>query len=183
MRGMSVSDSAAWDPVTALTESDRVSFKNRWPELCPLNVPGPFYTGQTDNCWTGRLHAPDYIMYGGEYFAEYVYRQPRDAAGVAAVVTAAGQDPCCGYGCDGDAHWTPEAVRAWWRDRDEVRLSVNATLAELQAENREEYEEAALGALAYLAYLDDGLEEDLRRYLFRLEEGRYPLDGDALPHL
>ncbi|HWS37741.1 MAG TPA: hypothetical protein VN408_34050, partial [Actinoplanes sp.] len=78
-----------WDPATALTVGQRAEFKGRWDDLLWLNVPGPFWAGETDICWTGRLHAPDHVLYGGEYFTEFVYRQPRTATEVAALADAA----------------------------------------------------------------------------------------------
>ena len=74
----------------------------KWAEKHWLNVPGPFYTGQTDNCWTGRLHAPRHILYGGEHYNELIYRQPRTKAEIECVLVAAAQDPCRGYANDGD---------------------------------------------------------------------------------
>ncbi|MBR7839168.1 hypothetical protein KDL01_38250 [Actinospica durhamensis] len=180
---MPIQDEPRWDPLDALTEADRVTFSNPWPQLCPLNVPGPFYTGETDNCWTGRIHAPDHIMYGGTYFSEYVYRQPHDPAAVTAIAMAAFEDPFAGYGYDGDAHWSPQAVRTWWRDRDEVRQSVLATVSVLESEDGSASAEAALGARVYLDYLGGELEADLRRYLFRLDQGHYPVRGERLPEL
>jgi hypothetical protein len=172
-----------WDPVSALSAADRECFAERWDDLCELNVPGPFYAGETDTCWTGRLHAPGNVMYGGEYLSEYVFRQPRDAAEVAGIVEAAWQDPFRGYGCNGDEHWMPESVRAWWRARARVTGSVRDSLKVLESEDRGESREAAQGARDFLAYIDGGLEHDLRRYLFRLETGRYPVRGESLPEI
>jgi hypothetical protein len=147
-----------------------------------LNVPGPFFTGETDNCWTGRLHAPRNVIYGGKYFTEYVFRQPRDADEVAGLVDAAEADPLQGYAYDGDDHWTPEAVRAWWHGRQHVVEGLTATLELLDTEHELEHD-AAQGLRDYLAYLENGLENDLRAYVFRLETGRYPLPGEQLPEL
>ncbi|GHC39530.1 hypothetical protein GCM10010507_11690 [Streptomyces cinnamoneus] len=37
-------------------------------------------------------------------------------------LTDAAEAECLsGYGCDGDEHWTPAAVREWWRDRGRIR--------------------------------------------------------------
>lgn len=78
------------DPTIALTPDQRADFRGRWDDLLWLNVPGPFWTGETDTCWTGRLHAPNHVLYGGEYLTEFVYRQPRTATEVAALADAAG---------------------------------------------------------------------------------------------
>lgn len=34
----------------------------KWEDRHWRNVPGPFYTGQTDNGWTGRVHAPRNVL-------------------------------------------------------------------------------------------------------------------------
>jgi hypothetical protein len=174
---------AAWDPVSALSDDDRSIFQDCWAELGEVNVPGPFYTGMTDNCWTGRLHAPDNVVYAGEYFNEYVFRQPRDAGEVAALTEAAEADPFRAYGCHGDDHWTPVAVRAWWHNRQRVIDVVSATLESLAGEERSDSLDAAQGLRDFLSYIDDGLATDLRAYIFRLEAGRFPLPDDPLPEL
>ena len=72
--------------------------------------PGPFYTGWTDTCWTGRPLAPNNVLYSGDGDSaceEFVFCQPRDAAELAAVVAAAENEVYAGYACDGDQHWTP----------------------------------------------------------------------------
>jgi hypothetical protein len=173
----------SWDPVSALSDDDLGVFSDQWHDLGELNVPGPFYTGMTDNCWTGRMHAPGNVVYGGEYFVEYVFRQPRDAAEVAGLVLAAEADPFQAYACDGDGHWTPVAVRTWWHDRQRVIDTVSATLEALDAQDGSESRDAAQGLQEFLSYIDDGLAADLRAYVFRLETGRYPGPGDRLPEL
>ena len=177
------STESAWDPVSALSAADRSHFTDPWDDLSPLNVPGPFYTGNTDTCWTGRMAAPHNVIYAGDYFAEHVFRQPRDSDEVAALAEAAEADPFSGYGCDGDDRWTPEAVRRWWRDRQGVIDRVSADLETLNAEANSNSLEAADGLREFLAYLETGLETDLRAYLFRLETGRYPGSGEQLPEL
>ncbi|GAA2286452.1 hypothetical protein GCM10010415_66220 [Streptomyces atrovirens] len=78
------------EPIAALPEGEpETSFGGRWEDRLWLNVPGPFCTGITDNCWTGRLHAPRHVLYGGEYFGEYVYRQPATTAEVLNLMAAA----------------------------------------------------------------------------------------------
>ncbi|MFI6101799.1 hypothetical protein ACIA8G_40145 [Lentzea sp. NPDC051213] len=155
----------------------------KWAEKHWLNVPGPFYTGQTDNCWTGRLSAPRHVLYGGEYYNEFVYRQPRTRAEVECLLSAAGDDPFDGYDCDGDSRWTPDAVRAWWAERGQVEKHVAALVVEWTAEAGPQESEAAEGARDFLLYLAGDLRTDLQAYLFRLEHGRYPDAGDRLPDL
>lgn len=156
----------------------------KWAEKHWLNVPGPVYTGQTDTCWTGRYCAPRHVLYGGEFYNEFVYRQPKSPAEVEALLAAANEDPFDGYAFDGDSRWTPIAVHAWWLDRRRVEQHVADLLAEWTAEEVHPQEaEAAEGARDFLAYLAGDLETDLRAYLFRLESGRYPDKGDRLPNL
>lgn len=172
------------EPTAALPEGEpETSFGGRWEDRLWLNVPGPFYTGTTDNCWTGRLHAPRHVLYGGEYFGEYVYRQPATTAEVLDLVVAAQEDPYCGYACDGDSRWTPEAVRSWWRDRGQVTAYLQSLLPGWSASGRADEREAAGGLRDFAAYLTEGLASDLRKYLFRLEEGRYPTSSEPLPEL
>ncbi|MBB4966326.1 hypothetical protein [Saccharothrix violaceirubra] len=61
----------------------------RWAREHWLNVPGPFYPGETDTCRTGRLSAPRHVLYGGEFPNEFVHRQPRTRDEVDRVVEAA----------------------------------------------------------------------------------------------
>ncbi|WP_211244322.1 hypothetical protein [Actinospica robiniae] len=177
--------SMVWDPTscnsTAFSARDN---DEKWTDRHWMNVPGPFYTGVTDNCWTGRLHAPRHILYGGDFYNEFVYRQPRSREEVESLIVAAEQDPCYGYACDGDSRWTPDAVRGWWRDRGLVREHLEALLTEWSAEAPGSQEtEAAEGVRDFLGYLAGDLKADLRAYIYRLEQGRYP-DADArLPRL
>jgi hypothetical protein len=156
---------------------------DNWADKHWLNVPGPFYTGPSDNGWTGRLHAPRHVLYGGEYLNEFVYRQPRTKAEIDSVHTAAAQDPCRGYSADGDERWTPDAVRTWWSERAGVVQHITALLTLWSASTDEQEIEAAEGARDFLAYLAGDLENDLRAYLFRLEQGHYPHPDEQLPAL
>ncbi|MCS7475275.1 hypothetical protein ACFFQW_29620 [Umezawaea endophytica] len=155
-----------------------------WAEKLWLTVPGPFYTGETDTGWTGRTFAPRHVLYGGEYDTEFVYRQPKTRAEVERLLGAAGFEPLGGYSGDGDSRWTPDAVRAWWDQRGRVEEHVLALLAVWTTESaRQVVAEAAEGARDFLAYLAGDLEADLRAYVFRLEQGRYPDVGERLPEL
>jgi hypothetical protein len=79
-----------WNPASCRSEAFSARDNDlKRPEEHGMNVPGPFYTGQTDNCWTGRLHAPRHVLYGGEFYDEFVYRQPTSRAEVESVVAAA----------------------------------------------------------------------------------------------
>ncbi|MFH8582359.1 hypothetical protein OHB11_38840 [Streptomyces zaomyceticus] len=63
-----------FDPVPLLSDAPG-AFLGRWSERKWLNVPGPFYGAETDNCGTGRVHAPGLVLYEADHFTEYVYRQ------------------------------------------------------------------------------------------------------------
>jgi hypothetical protein len=123
------------------------------------------------------------VLYGGEYFGEYVYRQPTTPAEVLKLVEAAQADPFYGYACDGDLRWTPESVRDWWRDRAHVAEYLESLLPSWLGSDRSDEREAADGMRDFAAYLADGLSADLRTYLFRLEEGRGPKRFETLPDL
>jgi len=87
----------------------------KWEDRHPLNVPGPFYGAETDTCCDGPAYAPKSLLHD-ESGAGFVWRQPRDEAETIALMAGASSDPFCGYAWDGDAHWTPALVRAWWSD-------------------------------------------------------------------
>jgi hypothetical protein len=171
-----------WDPTSCVPAGYFTPDDGRnWAEKHWLNVPGPFYTGQTDTGWTGRLSAPRHVLYGGEYLNEFVYRQPKTPAEVERLLCAAGDEPFGGYSGDGDSRWTPDAVRAWWDQRGKVEEHVVGLLALWNERTRQAG--VAEGTRDFLDYLAGDLEADLRAYLFRLEQGRYPDAGDLLPDL
>lgn len=171
-----------FDPVPLLDDA-RELFQGRWGEWKWLNVPGPFYGAATDNCGTGRLHAPELVLYEAEHFTEYVFRQPRTREELQHLVEAAEADPLSGYGCDGDDHWTPTAVREWWRDRGRVREYLANWRGTWEADDEKSGQGTAAAACAYAAYLDGELAAHLRTYLFWLDERRAPTETDRLPRL
>ncbi|MFD6891099.1 hypothetical protein [Streptomyces sp. NPDC059957] len=177
----------AWDPVGELTAGERKNFARHGQvgERLWLNVPGPFWTGVTDNCWTGRMEAPDSVLYTAEsaHCTEYVFRQPRNPSEVRALAEAAWAEPCGEYYCDGDLRWTPAGVRAWWAGRERVVEHLAEALADFGAGGSAGDADAAAGVREFQGYLAGGLADDLRAYLFRLEEGRYPEAGERLPRL
>lgn len=165
------------------------SCNGRWEDRLWLNVPGPVYGAQTDNCATGRLEAPRHIHYGGEYFTEYVYRQPRTPDEVRDVRSAIEADPMDGYAWDGDQRWTPELVREWWRDRERILEYLRDQVHEWERYDRWIPNQRAVeGALDFAAYIAGGtdsgsLETDLQIYLYWLQEHRSPTPADRLPEL
>ncbi|MFF7214645.1 ferredoxin [Streptomyces sp. NPDC008238] len=196
---------AYWDPLPtarrllALAEPGREVFCGDWADRNWRNVPGPFYGAATDSMATGRLDAPRHIAYdddlGGGFGAEFVFRQPVNEAETEALVAAARLELYSGYGWDGDDHWTPQLVRAWWRDRGRVREWAVAIAADWGAAAhpgwghnaaetyRGHYQDAARGHRDFVAYLDDGLEAYLRGYVLWLDHRRPRRCGETLPQL
>lgn len=171
-----------FDPVALLADS-RGAFLGQWADRKWLNVPGPFYGADTDNCGTGRIHAPELVLYEADHFTEYVYRQPRTVQELQQLVDAAEAEAFSGYGCDGDTHWTPAVVRNWWRDRGRIREYLSSRRADWEADDTKAGQGVAAAAKNYAAYLDGELAEHLRVYLFWLEERRSPTTADRLPQL
>ncbi|MFI0899393.1 ferredoxin [Streptomyces sp. NPDC020983] len=171
-----------FDAVPLLGDA-RDSFRGQWSERQWLNVPGPFYGAETDNCGTGRIHAPGLVLYEADYFTEYVYRQPRNPEELRQLVDAAQQEVFGGYGCDGDSHWTPASVREWWRERRRVVEYLADRRADWEADDAKAGQGVAAAALEYTAYIEGGLASHLRVYLFWLEERRSPAATDRLPVL
>ncbi|MFI5527248.1 ferredoxin [Kitasatospora sp. NPDC051853] len=165
------------------------SYTGRWEDRLWLNVPGPVYGGETDNCGTGRLHAPRHVLYGDDYFGEYVYRQPRTPGEAADVLVAIEEEPWGGYNCDGDQRWTPDLVREWWRDRGRVLEYLRDQSREWERiDTMDPRQHTVEGVRDFAAYITGGtdsgsLETDLRTYLYWLEERRSPTPDDLLPDL
>lgn len=171
-----------FDPVPLLDDAREI-FQGWWSERKWLNVPGPFYGAGTDNCGTGRLHAPALVLYEAEHFTEYVYRQPRTREQLQDLVEAAEADPFSGYGCDGDDHWTPAAVREWRRDRGRIREYLANWRGAWETDDERSGQGTAAAAYDYAAYLDGELAAHLQVYLFWLDERRAPTPTDRLPQL
>jgi hypothetical protein len=137
----------------------------RFAERNPLNVPGMFYGAETDTCNTGPFEAPDNVVLDGNH-QEFVFRQPRDVAELAMLFNAVAVECFDGYGTDGNAHWTPALVRAWWAGRDQIREAWRAA-----------------GVPAVDEVFERELPRYLRGYLFFLEHGRAPSDDEICPTL
>ncbi|WAU78454.1 ferredoxin (plasmid) [Streptomyces sp. Qhu-G9] len=172
-----------FDPVTTVRSRDHNAFRGCWEDRLWLNVPGPFYGGETDTCWTGRLAAPAHVLYGGEYLTEYVYRQPRTPAETTVLVDAAGDDPFGGYGCDGDSRWTPEAVREWWRNRGQVLQYLSDQRSTWDESDAAQGQDIAAAVRDFESYIGGRLASDLQIYLYWLEKRQSPDLGDRLPEL
>ncbi|MFJ6581192.1 ferredoxin [Streptomyces sp. NPDC091368] len=171
-----------FDPVPLLHDA-RGAFQGRWSDRKWLNVPGPFYGADTDNCGAGRIHAPGLVLYEADHFTEYVYRQPRTREELRHLVDAAEAEAFSGYGYDGDTHWTSETVREWWRDRGRVQEYLANRLADWETDDAKAGQGVAAAAVAYADYIDGELAAHLRAYLFWLEERRPPEGADRLPRL
>ncbi len=184
-----------WDPVPTARRlvaggGFGHTFRGSWADRNWRNVPGPFYGANTDTMQMGRLDAPDHIAYDDSYGddcgTDFVYRQPVDARETGNLLAGAffGHG---GYAMDGDEHWTEAGVREWWSERGRVRewaLRVGNRWAGSQHPRYwGHYREAGQGLRDYVRYIDDGLGQYLRGYLFWLAEHRVPGAGDALPLL
>ncbi|MFJ4592124.1 MULTISPECIES: hypothetical protein [unclassified Kitasatospora] len=167
---------AYWDPLSAVRLSGGGVGDGRWEDRSRLGVPGPFYAGMTDTGLNGPFYLPAHVLSGEEH-CEFVYRQPGGLRELAALVGVAQMEPIGGFNCDGGDYWTPETVRAWWHGRDAVREWIAAELADTDGRNDPE------ALRGYAAYLDDGLEDYLRGYVFWLTEGREPGLDEPLPTL
>lgn len=158
------------------------TWRGEFRDRHPLNVPGPYYAAATDTCCCGPAEAPDNVLHDDDGL-EFVWRQPRDDAECRAVVRAAETDPCLGYGQDGDDHWTPQLIAAWWHtlpDRQEdISRVLSSPLVMGNAENDRLVVRARTEWTRY--WSSPELLHDLRRYAFRQQHGRWPAAHEALP--
>jgi hypothetical protein len=106
-------------PLLQPTATNDFLARSYWAKKHPFNFPGPFYTGETDSCGTGVPEAPDNILFDG-YCCEYIFRQPRNYQEFIAVKDAAAVEVFDSYACDGNQHWTGQACREWWRNREGI---------------------------------------------------------------
>ncbi|WP_018529035.1 MULTISPECIES: hypothetical protein [unclassified Streptomyces] len=123
------------------------------------------------------------MLYEGDHFTEYVYQQPRSVEELRQLIDAAEAEAFSGYGCDGDDHWTPAAVREWRRDRGRIREYLADRRGAWEAHDEKSAQGTAPAARDYATYLDGDLAAHLRAYLFWLDERRPPTLTDRLPPL
>ncbi|HEY7357346.1 MAG TPA: hypothetical protein VH590_12795, partial [Ktedonobacterales bacterium] len=71
-------------------------FLGEWKDNRWMNTPGSIYCGETDNCGTGPLAAPNNVAVDEKGF-EIIYRQPVNRYELHQVVDAAWVDPFSGY--------------------------------------------------------------------------------------
>ena len=112
--------------------------------------------------------------------------------------------PFSGHGWDGDSHWTPELVRAWWRGRADQEPPITSLVSgftgprpELPTEFADllvrclpiggyrDRERARMRRIVHehLDYRQTAMKQDLQRYVFFLEQGHYSMAADTLPSL
>jgi hypothetical protein len=88
-----------------------------WDERTMLTVPGVIWSVSSDTCATGRLSAPDNIAYDHDW-REFVFRQPRNEAELAAIMSAESEEVFGCYRFDGLSRWTSRSVGAWFQDME-----------------------------------------------------------------
>lgn len=170
---------AKW-PFELMDSVPAVVFNGRWEERSRFNVPGPIYGALTDTCVTGPAEAPANILTDRDR-QEFVFRPPGSVSELVGIVRAAYFDPFEGYGVDGNQHWTREAVREYWRNRNEL-TSLIAHFA-LDRPNWIEERQLLWALGTWQRFIDAELRAYLRAYTFFLESGRVPTEGDRLPDL
>ncbi|SHM83427.1 hypothetical protein [Actinacidiphila paucisporea] len=77
---------AYWDPVPTARRYTTTMGIGRWEERSWLNVPGPFYTGETDDGRNGPYYLPEHVL-SSDCGYEFVHRQPANPREVAALTS------------------------------------------------------------------------------------------------
>jgi hypothetical protein len=134
----------------------------------PFNLPGPFYGAETDTCQTGPAEAPNNVLMDGKG-QEFVCKQPSNEGELRDIISAALCECFCGYGADGDSHWTLRLIREWWRSR-----------ADLLAQAGDLFGDSGT-IMNWKRFLLGEGEQFLRAYAFLVEEKRLPREADVLP--
>lgn len=83
-----------------------------WARRHPLNVPGIFFTAETDTADDARNIAPEFIGVD-ERWHSFVCRQPTRLEQVALVSNAAALDPMQEFSASGLSLWTMDAIAEW----------------------------------------------------------------------
>jgi hypothetical protein len=156
-------------------------FQGKWSDKHWMNTPGPLYCGQTDNCGTGPLQAPNNVQVDKDGY-EVIFRQPANSYELHQVVQAAWCDPLSGYGADGNEHWSYELVKSWWAmERHEVERTITREYEEQIAPHAMRDYNYLAGLTHWLDYLNGEIDRYLRSYAFFLDNRRGPTEVDALP--
>jgi hypothetical protein len=128
-----------------------------WDERTILSVPGVIWSVSSDTCATGRLSAPDNIAYD-HYWREFVFRQPRNEAELAAIMSADSEEVFSCYRFDGLTRWTYPAFGAWVQDMEVVvgyiRHTLGSNVEPELAQSLQEWE-AYLDSPEFKTYLAD----------------------------
>lgn len=144
-----------------------------WDARTVLTVPGVVWSVSSDTCATGRLSAPENIAYD-HHFREFVFRQPRAEAELAAIMSADSEEVFSCYRFDGLARWTTVSFLSWLEDMDVVVGYVRHTL-EAQPEH-----EVADGLRTFEAYLTSHEFKDyLRDFENYLRDREQRRSGDG----
>jgi hypothetical protein len=167
VRAVSALDPAdlTWVPVGSLGKD---FFQPAFSKRNRFNIPGPFYGAETDTCETGPHEAPRNVLLdpSGQEFA---FKQPANAEELREVVSAALCECFCGYGADGDDHWTLPLIKEWWRTRFDLLAAVIAVRGDPDS------------VRLWHRLLSGEAEDYLRAYAFFVQERRLPAEGDSLP--
>jgi len=170
-----------------VTEEGRLMLRNRgltgeWKDHRWMNTPGPFYTGQADFVLMGPTCSPDYVALDDE-MVDIVFLQPITIVDFDAVMEAADCDPFGGYACDGNEHWTVEALREWWRRVPEIREHITTHLLVPGWYSHPRDPLVNRVGAAWLRFLDEDAMAWGREYSFFLDSARWPEEDEALPDL
>jgi len=126
-----------------------------WDERSFLTIPGVVWTVSSDTCATGRLSAPDNVAY--DNYREFVFRQPRSAAELGAVMSAESEEMFACYRFDGLDRWTSRSVGAWHEDS---HVAVGYARDVLAKTTDDPELQECLGA--YVSYLES---DEFRQYI------------------
>ena len=145
-------------------------FQPAFDKRNPFNLPGPFYGAETDTCQTGPAEAPNNILLdcNGQ---EFVCKQPSSEDELRDIISAALCECFCGYGADGDSHWTLRLIREWWRSSPDLLAQADRLLDDAES------------VMNWKRYLSGEAEQYLRAYAFLVDKGRLPTEADVLPNV
>ena len=146
------------------------TFQGKWNERDWRCVPGAFYTAGTDTCEMGVWSAPENILQD-RASQEYVFRQPQMPGHLSQMVEAAIMDPYQAYAIDGNAHWTVDAVEAFWRERYAVIFDMEETLAWSTPQASPFHSHLRTILARARDYFRETLEQDLAEYSEQLKRG------------
>lgn len=162
-----VAGDTAW---LRFTDLGSAFFHPAFDKRNPLNLPGPFYGAETDTCETGPAEAPNNVLMD-RHGQEFVFKQPANEEELRGIISAALCECCCGYGADGNDHWTLSLIRDWWKSRHDLLARVGEVSGSLES------------IRLWQQLLSGEAEDYLRAYAFFVEEGRMPNSADSLPEV